>query len=309
MALYIRIRELILNRRALLVTNVAFAGIILLLILVIIRDFFTLGAPGTLETHAIPGGQAQKRETVRLQDYEIVLKNNPFGFDGGSLNALSRGGVNKQTARVSPSKFKLIGTIAAGEKDSFAILIGADGKQELYRVKADIPGLGSLVRVEPYRVIVKGDGEFEILLDEVKMKQAGSERETIRPFSRSTTEQSTPPSDEQFVEQTAEGAYNLNAKMVQESINNPQRLMTDARLVPIYKDGEQEGFKLSEVKKGGIYDSLGLQNGDVLMRINEYNITNPEAALQAFTALRGVERLQLDVMRNNSKVTLTYTIK
>jgi len=307
MAGYAKVRELILNTRALLAMNIVLSGVILLLVLVIIRDFFSTQAGRMPSTPAGVDSQIQKREALNLKDFEIILRNNPFGFDGGTLSALGQGGASKQTASVAPSKYKLIGTIAAGEKDSFAIF-SADGKQELYKIKADIPGLGTLARVEPYRVIIKGDREFEILLDEIKTKQGTSAAEAARPVSRQPFRQSSPSSDE-FIQQTGNGSYNLNAKMVQESIDNPQRLMTDARLVPIYKDGEQEGFRLSEVKQGGIYDSLGLQNGDVLMRINEYNITNPEAALQAFTALRGVERLQLDVMRNGAKVTLTYTIK
>jgi len=307
MAGYAKVRELILNRRALLAMNIVLSGVILLLVLVIIRDFFNTRAGQISSAPAEVGSQLQKREALNLKDFEIILRNNPFGFDGGSLSALGQGGASKQTASVAPSKYKLIGTIAAGEKDSFAIF-SADGKQELYKIKADIPGLGTLARVEPYRVIIKGDREFEILLDEIKTKQGTSGAEAARPVSRPPFSRSAPSSDE-FIQQTGEGSYNLNSKMVQESIDNPQRLMTDARLVPIYKDGEQEGFRLSEVKQGGIYDSLGLHNGDVLMRINEYNITNPEAALQAFTALRGVERLQLDVMRNGAKVTLTYTIK
>ncbi len=86
-------------------------------------------------------------------------------------------------------------------------------------------------------------------------------------------------------------------------------MMTDARLKPNVADGKQEGFVLSEVKPGGIYQSLGLQDGDVLLRINDYDISNPERALQAFTALRGLDRVQIDLIRSGSKMTMTYQIK
>jgi general secretion pathway protein C len=86
-------------------------------------------------------------------------------------------------------------------------------------------------------------------------------------------------------------------------------MMTDARLRPNLNSGKEEGFILSEVKPGGIYHSLGLQDGDVLLRINEYDISNPERALQAFTALKGLERVQIDLIRRGSKMTMTYQIK
>jgi general secretion pathway protein C len=86
-------------------------------------------------------------------------------------------------------------------------------------------------------------------------------------------------------------------------------MMTDARLKPNIMNGKEEGFVLSEVKSGGIYQSLGLQDGDVLLRINDYDISNPEKALQAFTALKGMERVQVDLMRGGSRLTMTYQIK
>ena len=85
--------------------------------------------------------------------------------------------------------------------------------------------------------------------------------------------------------------------------------MTDARFVPNFINGRQQGFELREVKPGGIYSSLGLQNGDVLLRINEFTISNPESALQAFTALKGIDRAQLDIIRGGSRMTMTYQIR
>ncbi len=86
-------------------------------------------------------------------------------------------------------------------------------------------------------------------------------------------------------------------------------MMTDARLKPNVANGKEEGFVLNEVKPGGIYHSLGLQDGDVLLRINEYDISNPERALQAFNALRGLDRVQIDMIRSGARMTMTYQIK
>ena len=90
---------------------------------------------------------------------------------------------------------------------------------------------------------------------------------------------------------------------------NPAQMMTDARLRPNNVSGRDEGFILSEVKPGGIYQSLGLQDGDVLLRINDYDISNPERALQAFTALRGLDRVQIDLIRSGARMTMTYQIQ
>ncbi|HSB52402.1 MAG TPA: hypothetical protein VLD40_07060, partial [Dissulfurispiraceae bacterium] len=64
-----------------------------------------------------------------------------------------------------------------------------------------------------------------------------------------------------------------------------------------------------EVRQGGMYHNLGLLNGDVLLRINSMDISQPDNALQAFTALRGADRVALDIVRSGAKTTLTYQIR
>jgi general secretion pathway protein C len=86
-------------------------------------------------------------------------------------------------------------------------------------------------------------------------------------------------------------------------------LLTEARLLPNILEGRQQGFVLTEMKPGGIYQSIGLQDGDVLLRINDFDISSPESALQAFTALKGMDVVQLDIIRDGTPMTLTYRIQ
>lgn len=101
----------------------------------------------------------------------------------------------------------------------------------------------------------------------------------------------------------------VDQKMLQSAIDNPKKIMTDARLLPYIVEGQVQGFVLSEVARGGVYQTLGLQNGDVLMRINEHEISAPESALQAFVALKGMDLVQLDILRNGTPMTLSYQIQ
>ena len=112
-----------------------------------------------------------------------------------------------------------------------------------------------------------------------------------------------------FARKTEEGSYILDQKAIQAALEKPRQIMTDARLLPHMVDGKQEGFVIREIKPGGVYQSLGLRNGDILLRVNEFGLSNPETALQAFTALRGMDRLELDVVRGGSKMSLTYDIR
>ncbi len=121
--------------------------------------------------------------------------------------------------------------------------------------------------------------------------------------------QNTNISQISFAKKVSERNYILDSRKVQQSLENPEQILTDARLLPNIKNGKQEGFIISEVVNGGLYHSLGLRNGDILLRINGLEISNPEVAIQAMSALRGMNRVGLDIIRNGKNMSMDYQIK
>lgn len=115
--------------------------------------------------------------------------------------------------------------------------------------------------------------------------------------------------EDSFARQVGEREYLLDSRRVQESLENPEQILTDARLLPNFVDGKQEGFRISEVVPDGLYGSLGLQNGDILLRVNGLEISNPEVAIQAMTALRGMNRVNLDIIRGGKNMAMSYQIR
>jgi general secretion pathway protein C len=93
------------------------------------------------------------------------------------------------------------------------------------------------------------------------------------------------------------------------TLDNPAQIMTDAKLIPNMVNGKPDGFILQEIRKNGVYDNLGMKNGDILLRINGSNISTPENALQTFMALKGMDKVQLDIIRDGNRMTLNYQIR
>lgn len=273
--------------------NLLLGFLLLIFILMSARDnvstiYKKTARPETQTRPTLPGVHSKN-----LREYEGILRDNPFGFSAGPLKPLSEG-----TAQASAqSEVILIGTIAGAKQNSYAIFADRNGKQEVIRLGGTVFGLGKLAAVNKDKAVIKsGNGNLEIpLADILKIVEVGQSQGNGAASA--------------FAKNIGEGAYLVDQKKIQQAIENPNQLMTDARLQPNLADGRQEGFILREVKNGGIYQSLGLQNNDVLLRINDYNISNPESGLQAFTALRGMDRIRLDIMRNNARMTLTYQIK
>ncbi len=237
----------------------------------------------------------QPQVLKNFNDYEIIIKNNPFGIQEPGLKLLS----SSENRQAPITDIKLVGTISGHYKHSYAIFSDKNNIQETIRVGQKVFDYGILKKVEKDKAIIQdGSKTLEIPLQDILKIQ-----EISNPHARGDIQSTS------FAKSLSAGTYMLDKKKILHTIDNPNELMTDARLQPNFIDGRQEGFILREVKNNGIYQNLGLQNGDVLLRINEYSITNPETALQAFYAMKGLDRIQLDIVRNGNKMTMTYLIK
>jgi general secretion pathway protein C len=270
-------------------------------------------------THALKGGadkagqaieshspQVKRKAAERLEHYAPLLRNNPFGFSAAPLVPISPS--KTSAAQVPPSDrhsvdLTLMGTIAWTGGFGYAVVSGGSGGQELYRTGQNISGSGQLSYVGSDRILIESGGrEIEVRLTEIETSKAvgkGSPGFTGRGR----------PSSKEFAKRSSENTFIVNQKAVESSLENPKRMLTDARLLPNYVNGKQEGFIIKEIRRNGLYDTLGLRNGDILLRVNELEISDAETGLQAFTALRGMDRINLEVRRNGNNMVLTYLIR
>jgi len=290
-----RISADIFFRRPGLITAVNMLLVLLVLaaFLVLARDIVAIAFPVREK-----GVRTERRpaQPVRssLRDFAVILTNNPFGPPAGDLQPLS----GSAGPTLSQSDLLLVGTIAGPKRYSFAFLADKSGQQQVFRPGDDVFGLGRLARVEKDRVFITAGGrEVEVpLADITTMKEIKPSQAAVGGLAG-------------LARRTGESTFVLDHQKVQQALERPDQLMTDARFVPNLSEGRQQGFILRELKPGGIYASLGLQNGDILLRINDFTISNPETALQAVTALRGMDRAQLDIIRHGSRITMTYQIR
>ena len=83
----------------------------------------------------------------------------------------------------------------------------------------------------------------------------------------------------------------------------------EVRIVPYFKDGSSQGFKLFSIRPGSFYASCGIRNGDILKTVNGYELASPDKALDAYTKMKGAKRATLELERNGSPVIVTIDIE
>jgi general secretion pathway protein C len=85
--------------------------------------------------------------------------------------------------------------------------------------------------------------------------------------------------------------------------------MTQLRAVAEVEDGRPAGFRLFQIQQDSLFRRLGLQDGDVVQRVNGQAIGDPAALLGFLGRLRTEPRVALDIRRGTSRRTLVYDLR
>jgi general secretion pathway protein C len=246
--------------------------------------------------------QAVGQGSDELMSFAPILAKGLFGkATQGSLTPLMAKSADKaQTAAFNQTDFALLGTVQGSFRESFALIQKISSKEErVFRMGDTVFNAGPLVAVKKEYV--------ELLTGTVRTK-------IYTPVAAPTAAAAAPPatgpaSAGNLAAQTSAGNYVIDQRMLNASLDNIGQAMTDARLLPSVKDGKVEGFRVSEVKPQGVFGTIGIKNGDVLLRMNDFPIDSPEKAIQSFASLKGQSRIRLDLIRDGQPTTFNYDIR
>jgi general secretion pathway protein C len=124
----------------------------------------------------------------------------------------------------------------------------------------------------------------------------------------SPMEGEAPGPDVTGVRKLGDNLYEIQKKVVDQSLSNLNTIATQARIVPSFKNGVANGFKLFSIQPGSLYSSIGIENGDVIQRINGYEINSPDKALEIYQKLREASRVTIEIERNGHAIRKDYNI-
>ncbi len=103
--------------------------------------------------------------------------------------------------------------------------------------------------------------------------------------------------------------FNVDRGVVDKILENQAELMRQARIVPEQENGKVVGIRLFGVRPDTLLGALGMENGDRLEKINGFDMTSPEKALEAYARLRTSDHLTVSVNRRGQATNLDYNIK
>jgi type II secretory pathway component PulC len=104
----------------------------------------------------------------------------------------------------------------------------------------------------------------------------------------------------------------IDRRQLRQNLSEVSKLLTDARAMPYYdltNNGKLEGWQLIEIKPNSILDQLGIQQKDVMLRINGTPVVDPGTMLRLLQDLQHERIVKLDLIRGGERQTLTYEIR
>jgi general secretion pathway protein C len=207
-----------------------------------------------------------------------------------------------------------ISTATAG-KSPYAIIADRLGQQNVYRLGEMVLAAGKLVEVDKDRVFIDHNGK-RIELELPKNELPGpvqSVQPIPPPVEDDTSEAANDDSDDEAydpnVEDLGDNRYKIPRATLDHSVGNMTQLLTQIRAIPNIQNGKTNGFALSEIEPGSVFDEMGLQEGDVLRSVNGQQMTDPTQAMQMMNALRSASQITIQVLREGHPTTLTYQIQ
>lgn len=104
----------------------------------------------------------------------------------------------------------------------------------------------------------------------------------------------------------------LNFKVSREDVikelKDINSLMRTIYIGPYYNKNEFVGYRISRIRKDSILDKIGLQSGDVIVRINNDTVENPQKLLQLLSKISDVSAVKIDILRRGKKESLFIEI-
>lgn len=267
-------------------------------------------------------GLASQGKTISAQP---ILRRNPFDSVTGPLDdspievsdegvAAEDSGGNSDDWYADPKcDFGRVLLISASDDPtwSFAAIEDSSGKSILRRRGDEIAS--HTVQFLSWDRVWLSDGSKRCQMEiGDKSQQAAPQpkgRVPESPRSGRRSGRALPPEMAAKIHKVSDTEFNVERSVVDDILENQAELMRSARIVP-EKDGDKVvGIRLFGIRSGTLLNHLGLQNGDRLQSINDFEITDPQKALEAYGRLRSANSLKVKVNRKGQPVTIDFNIQ
>ncbi len=245
-------------------------------------DYLTLKAP-TFENN-VENASSNEPSTPLENKVSLIKKRNILAE---TTQAIKK---PEAASKKSTLNLRLVGTTLAPGIVPIAIIEDSSSKkQDAFSVGEEVFSKATLKEVYVSKVTLERDGKLETL--EV------------------TDGEKSPGDPNQSNIRSDGGNFVIPEEEVTAALANLPVLLSQARAVPYFRNGQSVGMRLYAIKAGSLYEKIGLKNSDIIKQINNNAVNDPSKALKLFEDLKTQRSISVGVERNGQELQLNYQIR
>ncbi len=239
---------------------------------------------------------------LTLLEIERGKKGSPSQEDQVSLEEL--------LAQAEPSSLPLTLTgniVHTNPAISVASISNSSGEVLAFKVSEKVFNLAEILKIDRSRVYFRN-----LSSEKVEYIFLGKDKPKIKEEVKKTAK-SPKASRFGFVKKDDKN-YEIPADKLKKHITNLRSILNQAQVVPEMSGGNLDGFRFTYIEQGGFFDSIGLQENDVITMVNGQKIEGPEQASEIYANMqnnvlsRG-QPVRITIKRGGKTQTINYRSK
>ena len=296
-----------------------------------------LVANKTLQTEARtnPGRSRRPVTPASIQerhDPASILRRNIFNSALGDLSAVPIEDAplpdidvpSDEVRNLCDGTMRVIGTVVIpGDLErSLAAIVGSDRKAGLHYGGTEVEGARIRSIQSDAVVLQRKEGLCRLAMFQV----AGAKKPAFRPSqpkpkpaSKKKIRPKGPRADRnaglseqemaEGIERIDDQNFNLSRAMLNKVLDNAGKIIGIAAVAPKLENGQSVGMEIRGIRPDTLLTKIGIQNNDILESVNGQSLSNPDAALGAYTTLRTADKFNLTVRRDGKSMIINYTLQ
>ncbi len=254
------------------------------LTLQLVRMRPTPAAAGTALTAAIP-----TREPA--DSYRIISERNFFGTTTKAVTEKQAGAavpVQQDVALL----IDLRGTVAGGPRYGFAVIEEKGTKKQRLVKAGDLVAGAKVIRIKRNAIdLLVNDQERTLKI--LEMKEG--------PIVPPSGVPSVPPPPA-----ASRGATVISRSEVDAGLQDMGSLLRQAQIRPYFEAGVPNGFLISNIRPGSLYQKMGAVDGDIIQEVNGRPIRTADDVMGLLNTIKAGSTMSMTIKRGGNQQTLNY---
>jgi general secretion pathway protein C len=105
------------------------------------------------------------------------------------------------------------------------------------------------------------------------------------------------------------GEIVINRAEIGAGLQDMGSMLRQAQVRPYFNAGVPDGFMISNIQAGSIYQRMGMVDGDIIQGVDSRKIQTADDMMSLFNTLKNASNMSLSVRRGGKQETINYQFR